>query len=234
MRRLDRQSAIVRCDWCKRTLLLGEKVAAFREGNELRSVCQLCEADVLARGWRRDGSPMPPPAPRPRRRSVVERMFRREAPVDLPEAPERTTAPAPASGVVRLTPEPEEVTAERSRARDAERAEASLRAITAGVELFNASAYRRTVHGIAKSLGAPRVSIVALPGIRPDVVITIVWELSWYQYRVDPGATPAVRLEGRGDDLAELDRRWRAWNGGLTTDGLLQVTDQAGTPTAQA
>jgi hypothetical protein len=234
MARLDRQSTVVRCDWCHRTLLLGERISAFREGNELRSVCQLCEPDVLARGWRRDGSPAPPPAPRPRRRPLIQRIFGREPARTVRDAPERAAAPSAVSSVVRLTPEPEEVAAERTRARDAERAEAALHAIVAGVELFNASAYRRTVHGIAKSLGAPRVSIVALPGTRPDVVITIAWELSWYRYRVDPGAAPAVRLEGRGDDLSELDRKWRIWNGVLTRDGMLQVSDQAGTPTAQA
>jgi hypothetical protein len=77
------------------------------------------------------------------------------------------------------------------------------------------------VQGIARTLGAPRVSLMPLGGIRPDVVITIAWDISWYQYRVDAEADPPVRLEGRGDDVTELALRWRTWNAGLTEDGGL-------------
>jgi len=61
---------------------------------------------------------------------------------------------------------------------------------------------------------------VPLGGIRPDVVITIAWDISWYQYRVDAEADPPVRLEGRGDDVTELAERWRTWNA--------QHTEEAG------
>ena len=114
---------------------------------------------------------------------------------------------------MRLTGEEAEV-ADRARTREVERAEAAAQAVALSVETFNASPYRRTVQGIARTLGAPRVSLMPLGGIRPDVVITIAWDISWYQYRVDAEADPPVRLEGRGDDVTELALRWRTWNAG--------------------
>ena len=53
-------------------------------------------------------------------------------------------------------------------------------------DLFNDSAYRRTIAGIAKSLGGARVSLLSLSGVNPEVVITVAWDISWYQYRVSP------------------------------------------------
>ena len=67
-------------------------------------------------------------------------------------------------------------------------------------DLFNASQYRRTVGGIAKSLGPPRISIVALSGVNAEVVVTVAWDISWYQYRISPDSDNPVRLEGRGHD----------------------------------
>jgi hypothetical protein len=88
-------------------------------------------------------------------------------------------------------------------------------------ELFNGSPYRRTVGGIAKSLGEPRVSFVALSGTNPEVVISVAWDISWYQYRVSLGPSPLVRLAERGYELDELDARFQAWNGALEPDGRL-------------
>ena len=72
-------------------------------------------------------------------------------------------------------------------------------------DLFNASAYRRTIAGIAKSLGMPKVSIVPLSGVNTEVVITVAWDISWYQYRVTVDSAQPVRLEERGLELSEVD-----------------------------
>ena len=82
-------------------------------------------------------------------------------------------------------------------------------------ELFNASQRRRTVAGIAKSLGEPRVSIVPLSGVNSEVVVTVAWDISWYQYRVAPGSAQPVRLEERGHDPDELERSFTSWNAQL-------------------
>ena len=86
-------------------------------------------------------------------------------------------------------------------------------------DVFNSSDYRRTVGGIAKSLGAPRASIVQLPGVNAELVITVAWDISWYQYRVTPDAPQPVRLEQRGHDLSDLAVQYQAWNARLEEDG---------------
>ena len=195
-----RNDTVVSCAVCGRTLLLGERAEAYRQGHRRGNVCLLCVGEAQARGWLREGAPSPPPLPQPEPRAPgkLSRMFRRGGDV----------APAPARPV-------DEV---RSPADDLDTVARE------GVDAFNHSPYRRTVSGIAKSLGEPRVSIVALAGTRPDVIVTVAWEISWYQYRVDASATGVVKLEGRGDDLGELDGRWQGWNGSVERDGRLALT----------
>jgi hypothetical protein len=98
--------------------------------------------------------------------------------------------------------------------------EAELEQVEAA-DLFNASPYRRTVAGIAKSLGPPKASIVPLSGVSGDAVVTVAWEISWYQYRVTPESGQPVRLVERGHDLSELERSFLQWNAQLAGDGRL-------------
>jgi hypothetical protein len=49
-----------------------------------------------------------------------------------------------------------------------------------------------------------------------------VWDISWYQYRVD-ATGGAIRLEGRGDDPGDLDERWCRWNARAVEDGRLAI-----------
>ena len=88
-------------------------------------------------------------------------------------------------------------------------------------DLFNASDYRRTVGGIAKSLGEPRVSIVPLSGVSGELVVTIAWDISWYQYRITPDSAQPIRLAERGHELADLDDSFRGWNAHIEDDGRL-------------
>ena len=88
-------------------------------------------------------------------------------------------------------------------------------------DLFNASQYRRTVGGIGKSLGEPRVSVVTLSGINAEAVVTVAWDISWYQYRVSPDSDNPVRLEGRGHDPAELEGAFTGWNAHMSEDGRI-------------
>ncbi len=88
------------------------------------------------------------------------------------------------------------------------------------IECFNASAFPRTVAGIAKSLGPPQVSILPADGSE-DVLITVAWELSWYQYRANPRALEPVQLEDRGQELDELADPFHAWNAEVDAQGRL-------------
>lgn len=68
-------------------------------------------------------------------------------------------------------------------------------------------------------LGDPTVSVVVLSGVNAEVVVTVAWEISWYQYRVAPDSENPVRLEGRGHDPGELDALFTDWNAHMEDDG---------------
>ena len=97
----------------------------------------------------------------------------------------------------------------------------SERAMVEAADLFNGSAFRRTVAGIAKSLGQPKASIVALSGVNAEVVLTVAWDISWYQYRITPESGQPVRLAERGHDPRELEGMFISWNAQLTPDGRI-------------
>jgi hypothetical protein len=178
---------------------VGERALRFapHEGGELVDVCQLCADEAVEQGWLKEGSPTSPtvPAARRKRRLSLSSIFdpRRTQPED------ETVAPEP---ILRRLTEPE-------------------LAMVDAADLFNASAYRRTIAGIAKSLGPPKASIVPLSGVNTEVVITVAWDISWYQYRVTVDSAQPVRLEERGLELAEVDRGFQAWNAELDRHGRL-------------
>lgn len=196
--RTTRTSANRTCALCERSLLMGERTTRFQPfaGGELVDVCPLCVDEALEHGWIKEGSPTTPtvPADRRRRRSGLARIF------DLGGR----SAPAP-------------VMAEPILRRLSEREQAMVEA----ADLFNASDYRRTVAGIAKSLGEPKAAIVPLSGASGELVITIAWDISWYQYRVTPDSAQPVRLAERGQDPGDIEPTYGAWNARLEEDGRL-------------
>ena len=85
--------------------------------------------------------------------------------------------------------------------------------------LFNGSSHRRTVEGLIRSLGTPRAAIRPTGG--REASITICWDISWYQYRVDPDEGQAVHLVERGFDLADLEVARIDWNAEVDDGGRL-------------
>ena len=59
--------------------------------------------------------------------------------------------------------------------------------------------------------------------MNPEVVVTVAWDISWYQYRVVFESGQPVRLAERGYELDELDDRFKDWNGHLGPDGRLDA-----------
>ena len=192
--RVTRVSADRRCAICERTLLLGERATRYSPngGDGFVDVCQLCLDAALEYGWLKEGSPTTPTIAPDRKRS----RFSLGAFLGVRSAADAPMASEPF--LRRLS-------------------EAEL-AIVEAADRFNSSQYRRTVGGIAKSLGLPSVSIHALSGVNADVVVTIAWDISWYQYRVTADSAP-VRLAERGHDPSELDESFTEWNAHLEEDG---------------
>ena len=197
--RVTRAAVTRTCAICERTLLMGERVTRFGPGGSAYvDVCSLCEDAALGHGWVKEGSPTSPTVPaerrgRRRRPSLVRLLDPRRAP--HPE-------PVVSEPILRRLSEPE------------------LAAVEAA-DLFNASDYRRTVGGIAKSLGTPQASIIPLSGVNAEVVVTVAWDISWYQYRVSPDSAQPVRLAERGHDPDELERSFTSWNARIGEDGRL-------------
>jgi hypothetical protein len=195
-RQLDTSQAPLMCAVCGRSLLRGEHANVFIAGGARRNVCELCTTRAAHEGWIRDGADAAL-APRPRggerARSLVGRLRSRfETAAQVPERddeiPEQAGRPVAAE----------------SREIHAVPTNAELK-VTRALELFNKSEHTKTVSGVARSLGAPEVSVQARADDGALVEIVVAWELCWYRYEVDLADEPhAVRLLGQGYELGEL------------------------------
>jgi hypothetical protein len=196
-RQLARQPVKHICAVCERTLLTGERALRFSpNGEDFVDVCPLCQEIALEHGWVKEGSPTTPTVPsqhRRRRRGLASLFDPRRQPPDDPVV---------AEPILR-----------RLSVREQQMVEAA--------DIFNASDYRRTVGGIAKSLGEPRASIIPLSGVSGELVVTVAWDISWYQYRLTPDSAQPVRLAERGHELPELDGPYQRWNARIENDGRL-------------
>lgn len=236
---------VATCDVCGRTLLRGERADVYLNGGARRSVCELCKSRAVHEGWVREGTVPAYQGGDPgsdRRRSLLGRLRARArdqaAPGDAPtlgdELDERSWSETSANGI-RLGP------ADRQRApspeiprrrREPPREPRHVRAvpssdeqkIAAAVELFNASEHRRTVAGVARSLGEPAVAIAPVAQ-RPSLVNVVVsWELCWYRYDVDlSDDQPIVRVSGQGYELDELEPAERTPNAVADAQGALSL-----------
>jgi hypothetical protein len=187
------------CAICDRTLLTGERATRYSPaGGEFLDVCPLCQEIAVEYGWVKEGTPTTPLVeegpPKKRRLRGFGALFETA----------RGSEPEPviADPVLRrLSPEEQ--------------------ALVEAAELFNGSPFRRTITAIAKSLGEARVSMLPLSGVNTEIVVTIAWEISWYQYRVVFDSSQPVRLIERGLELSELADRFQAWNASLDVQGRL-------------
>jgi hypothetical protein len=180
-------------------MLMGERVVRYapHAGAELVDVCPLCEEEALESGWLKEGAPTTPfVTDERRRRSALDLRSIFGARRALPDAPVATEP------ILRRLSD-EELT------------------MVDAADLFNGSQFRRTIGGVAKSLGEPQASIISFSGVNPELVITIAWDISWYQYRVTPDSAQPIRLAERGHELDELDDRYQEWNAHVEDGGRL-------------
>jgi hypothetical protein len=199
-------------------MLAGERTREYlTRDREPRAVCDLCRTRVQRAGWvRADLS---------------------EAPAEVPEAPAEEKARPPESAQATSSPSPsgrrqrrdqgEEAAARSSRGTAPGRpgpTETPERRIRRALDRFNESEHRRTVAGLTRSLGRPRVAAIT-PAETPDQVrLTVAWNLSWYQWKVDfSGEAAAVRSLRNGKEVSELGAADQAWNASATEDGRLQL-----------
>jgi hypothetical protein len=191
----------------RRRSLLGRLRSRSRDDDGAEIAPTLAD-DLDAAAWSQAGEginlepldPLPPSDPARRRR----REPRRE-----PVRPARAPRPVREPRHVRAVPS------------------SSDHKIAAAADLFNGSEHRRTVSGVARSLGEPSVTITPVPD-RPSLVNVVVsWELCWYRYEVDLSEDePAVRVSSQGYELEELDPTERVPNAVASESGVLSLPAQ--------
>jgi hypothetical protein len=191
----------VACYVCGRRLLRGEHPEVFVADGETRTVCELCTPRAVRAGWPREheaGDHVEPLAGRRRGRGLMARLRQAAGSsagyVEVGEREEREERAGgayedllePAAGEGGEEPAPADYPAERA------------------IEAFNCSQYARRLGSLARSLGAPEVSVHVDEGLRL-VEIIVAWELCWYRYRIDPDeVAPEVGLIEQGTELSEL------------------------------
>ena len=145
-------NAVRTCAICERTLLVGERSVRYTpDGEGYVDVCPLCQDVALEHGWIKEGSPTTP--------VVADRRRRRRGLAAIFGEPRRPV----------VEPVVEEPILRRLSQRELAMVEAA--------DLFNESDFRRTIAGIAKSLGVPKASIVPLSGTSSEVVLTVAWDI---------------------------------------------------------
>jgi hypothetical protein len=245
---------VVACDICGRTLLRGEQADVFLHGGSRRNVCELCTSRAVHEGWIREGLDAATGsrgADRRGARSLLGSLRRRRGmrddeefaePVEGeleydraswdPEHYDPAAPVVPDPGIV--APEPVRTEEEPAPQLHAPRqvhavpTNAELK-VARALEVFNASQHRRTVAGVARSLGAPIVSASPSATEGSIVSITVAWELSWYRYEVDLGdEASGVRVVAQGAELDELAAEERNANAHADESGELHLAGAHG------
>jgi hypothetical protein len=256
MNRLPQIEEQTTCDVCHRTMLKGEWAEPYlTPSRERRLVCQLCAPHAQREAWiRESAAPNAPAQPQrqPERRGLFGRRGRRrEAPASLEDTrpperepdhpdPQRDDHAEP-NGYDEGLGEPV-LTRLRNRA-SSPRKPRQVRAVPTNAQLkidraldvFNNSEHPRTIAGIARSLGQPQASAMTSEASAAEVLLTVAWELSWYQFTVDlSDPREPVGLRSQGQELRELTDDARAWNLEADAEGKLGPlsagTDEAGDP----
>jgi hypothetical protein len=96
--------------------------------------------------------------------------------------------------------------------------------MSSAIDAFNSSEHRRTISGVARSLGEPAVAVRPLAN-RPSIVdVVVAWELCWYRYEVDlSDELPSVRVAAQGYELDELEPEEREPNAVADERGSLKL-----------
>jgi hypothetical protein len=219
------------CDVCGRTLLRGERAEIYLAGGERRSVCELCKTRALHEGWIKEGTVPAYDAAGStahRRRSLFSRLRARNdtstSSVSRPTLSDELDGQAWARSAAGA----DGSSRSRNRAREPRHVRAVPTSVeqkrASAIELFNASEHRRTIAGVARSLGVPTVAV--LPAQTPPSIVhlAVSWELCWYRYEVDlSDDQPNVRVAAQGSELHELSDDERHPNAQADESGAISL-----------
>ncbi|MBN1631321.1 MAG: hypothetical protein JW990_16280 [Thermoleophilia bacterium] len=102
--------------------------------------------------------------------------------------------------------------------------------VQAAQRYYNESQFTTRVRDVRRSLGRPKANLTRLPGVEPRAIVTIAWDIVWYQYLVDmrrdlPSTTERVTLHREGMDLDELAFCFKEKNAVVNDDGRLDASE---------
>jgi hypothetical protein len=228
----------VACDVCERRLLRGEQPDIFLAGGRRRTVCELCAPRATHEGWLReaDRHSVSLPAARARRgRNLFDRLRQLRDPIEEPTPLTGRAAQDPAGD----SPYEVETRASYDFLESSAPADGQLPIageepppLTGGdlkveraIAVFNAGEHPRRVAGVARSLGAPEVSIGPVEESGGRVAIVVAWELCWYRYEIDLGEEVAgAQVVAQGTELGELAESERLVNATADELGALSLS----------
>lgn len=94
---------------------------------------------------------------------------------------------------------------------------------------YNESPFTQRIRDVRHSLGKPRVNLTKLPGAVPRALLTIAWDIVWYQYlidlRRDIPSDQRVVLHREGLDLDELASLFKEKNASIDDQGRLDASE---------
>lgn len=102
--------------------------------------------------------------------------------------------------------------------------------VRATQKLFNESRFVEKTRSVRRGLGRPSVNLAAVVGSGRKALLTIAWDIVWYQYLVDLSAdaadpADAVVLFGEGMELSELPENLRQGNAIVDDQGRLDASE---------
>lgn len=217
----------VSCRVCGRTLLMGERSVGYFtvSGEGPYDVCQLCVPGADRYGLRPRPS-TPDEVSQARRVGLLTRTITTLS--GRREPARRATAPVQGSAAVAAAAAAAQSGKGRRRRRSSTPTsldQTALGAVPVGsaaipvaLAAFNQSPHARTLAGLYRTLGAPRASVAPRSGTDREVILTVAWEIVWYQFRVMPDGIE----QQRGQYLSELQPRWQQWNCSVAADGTVR------------
>ncbi len=94
---------------------------------------------------------------------------------------------------------------------------------------FNESNFTTRIRDVRKSLGKPKANLTKLIGTEPRALVTIAWDIIWYQYLVDLRrdipVDARVILHREGMDLDELAPVFKDKNASVDDEGRLDASE---------
>jgi len=105
----------------------------------------------------------------------------------------------------------------------------TLDQVRAVQRIFNDTKFSDKLRSVARSLGKPLVCLAAVAGPETRVMITVVWDIVWYQYLVSlgPDVPPEEQVTAfaEGMEPSELTPAFRVSNAALDDSGRVDASE---------